>query len=45
MSKGNREKKKSKADKKKTSDLLPASPFGAASNAGKPVPKPAAKRR
>jgi hypothetical protein len=36
MSKGNREKKKPKADKSKAKANTPPSPFGAASNAGKP---------
>ena len=45
MSKGNREKKKPKADKNKANTLPPVSPFRAASNAGKPAAKPAAKRR
>ena len=45
MSKGNREKKKPKSEKKKADILLQVSPFGAASNAGKPATKPAAKRR
>jgi hypothetical protein len=45
MSKGNREKKKPKADKNKGKILPPSSPFGADSNAGKPAAKPAGKRR
>jgi hypothetical protein len=36
MSKGNREKKKPKADKNKAKAAVPATPFGEASNAGKP---------
>jgi hypothetical protein len=39
MSKGNREKKKPKADKNKAKIVAPATPFGAASNAGKPAGK------
>jgi hypothetical protein len=39
MSKGNREKKKPKADKNKAKLAAPASPFGAQSNAGKPSGK------
>ena len=39
MSKGNREKKKPKADKGKNKPAASASPFGAASNAGKPAGK------
>lgn len=39
MSKGNREKKKPKADKSKMKAVAPASPFGAASNAGKAAGK------
>ena len=35
MSRGNREKKKPKADKSKAKPLLGATPFGAASNIGK----------
>jgi hypothetical protein len=45
MSKGNREKKKPKSDKNKMKALPPASPFGAASNACKPLAKPAGKNR
>ena len=37
MSKGNREKKKPKADKSKAKPVVAVSPFGAASNAGKPA--------
>jgi hypothetical protein len=39
MSKGNREKKKPKADKNKAKIVAPATPFGAASNAGKAAGK------
>jgi hypothetical protein len=39
MSKGNREKKKPKADKNKAKPAAPASPFGSQSNAGKPSGK------
>jgi hypothetical protein len=39
MSKGNREKKKPKADKSKLKAAAPVSPFGAASNAGKAAGK------
>jgi hypothetical protein len=39
MSKGNREKKKPKADKNKIKAAPASSPFGAASNAGKPSPR------
>jgi hypothetical protein len=39
MSKGNREKKKPKADKSKTKLAAPSSPFGSQSNAGKPSGK------
>jgi hypothetical protein len=39
MSKGNREKKKPKADKSKAKVESAAGPFGAASNAGKPAGK------
>jgi hypothetical protein len=37
MSKGNREKKKPKADKNKAKIQPATTPFGAASNAGKPA--------
>jgi hypothetical protein len=37
MPKGNREKKKPKADKSKAKVESAATPFGAASNAGKPA--------
>jgi len=36
MPKGNRETKKPKADKSKTKVVVPTTPFGARSNAGKP---------
>ena len=39
MSKGNREKKKPKQNKLKAKDIAPATPFGAASNAGKSAGK------
>jgi hypothetical protein len=39
MSKGNREKKKPKADKTKAKAVAPATPFGATSNAGKAAGK------
>ena len=39
MPKGNREKKKPKADKGKTVPVLAVTPFGSASNAGKPKRK------
>jgi hypothetical protein len=39
MPKGNREKKKPKSDKSKAKIVPPISPFGAASNAGKPAGK------
>ncbi len=39
MPKGNREKKKPKADKSKKVEAAPATPFGAASNAGKAAGK------
>jgi hypothetical protein len=39
MSKGNREKKKPKADKSKAKVDVATTPFGAASNAGKPANK------
>jgi hypothetical protein len=39
MSKGNREKKKPKADKSKAQPAATVSPFGAASNAGKAAGK------
>jgi hypothetical protein len=39
MSKGNREKKKPKADKAKLKIVPSSSPFGAASNAGKAAGK------
>ena len=39
MSKGNREKKKPKADKSKLKPVPPSSPFGSASNAGKAAGK------
>jgi hypothetical protein len=39
MSRGNREKKKPKADKSKVTPAVVASPFGAASNAGKAAGK------
>jgi hypothetical protein len=39
MSKGNREKKKPKADKSKLKPAAAATPFGAASNAGKAAGK------
>ena len=39
MSKGNREKKKPKADKSKLKPVMATTPFGAASNAGKAAGK------
>jgi hypothetical protein len=39
MSKGNREKKKPKADKSKVKAAVAVTPFGAASNAGKAAGK------
>lgn len=39
MSRGNREKKKPKADKNKAKPVAAATPFGAASNAGKAAGK------
>ena len=39
MSRGNREKKKPKADKSKAKPAVAVTPFGAASNAGKPAGK------
>jgi len=39
MSRGNREKKKPKADKNKAKVDVATTPFGAASNAGKPAHK------
>jgi hypothetical protein len=39
MPKGNREKKKPKTDKNKAKVIAPVSPFGSASNAGKPTGK------
>jgi hypothetical protein len=39
MSKGNREKKKPKADKSKVKIDTASTPFGAASNAGRPANK------
>jgi hypothetical protein len=39
MGKGNREKKKPKQDKIKVKNAVPASPFGANSNAGKAAGK------
>jgi hypothetical protein len=39
MPKGNREKKKPKADKSKVMPMPAATPFGSASNAGKPKRK------
>jgi hypothetical protein len=39
MSRGNREKKKPKADKSKIKPAVADTPFGAASNAGKPAGK------
>lgn len=39
MPKGNREKKKPKADKSKVLPIPTAAPFGSASNAGKPKRK------
>jgi len=39
MSRGNREKKKPKADKSKLKPIEAATPFGAASNAGKAAGK------
>jgi hypothetical protein len=40
MSRGNREKKKPKADKNKAKPVAAVTPFGAASNAGKARGKP-----
>jgi len=40
MSRGNREKKKPKADKNKAKPVAAVTPFGAASNAGKAPGKP-----
>jgi len=39
MGKGNREKKKPKQNKVKAKDIVPATPFGANSNAGKAAGK------